>query len=115
MIIGVSITQNERQLYSLPARSGGLGIPIFCEKAENDFDNSVYITAPLETLIVTQDETLSNNEIVSQRIAIIKQNISNQLSEKVNRTESELLPDMKRAFSQTKEKVASTWLTVIAI
>ena len=79
---GESITENERQLCSLPARSGGLGIPVFFEKAENVFDNSVYITAPLVALIVTIEETLPNNEIVSERITTIKQNNSNQLSEK---------------------------------
>ena len=31
-IIGGPITENERQLYSLPARSGGLGIPVFLKK-----------------------------------------------------------------------------------
>ena len=83
-IIGESITQKEKQLYSLPATSGGLGISIFSEKAENDFDNSVYITASIIALKVTQEETLPNNEIVSERIATIKQNNSNHLTEKVN-------------------------------
>ena len=32
-IIEESITENERQLYSLPARSGGLGIPVFLRKS----------------------------------------------------------------------------------
>ena len=94
-IIRESITDNKRQLYSLPARSRGVGIPVFSEKAENDFDNSVYITA------TKQDETLPNNKIVSKQIAKIKQNNSNLLSEKVNRTESELLADMKRTTLQT--------------
>ena len=91
LIIGKSINENERQLYSLPARSGGLGISVFSEKVKNDFGNSVYITAPLVALIVTQEETLPNNAIVSKQIATIKRNNSNQLSEKVNRIECEQL------------------------
>ena len=91
LIIGKSITENERQLYSLPARSGGLDISVFSEKVKNDFGNSVYITAPLVALIVTQEETLPNNAIVSKQIATIKRNNSNQLSEKVNRIECEQL------------------------
>ena len=35
----------------------------------------------------------------------VKQNNSNQLSEKANRIESKFLPDMKRAVMQIKEKV----------
>ena len=31
-VIGESITENERNLYSLPTRLGGLGIPIYTEK-----------------------------------------------------------------------------------
>ena len=51
-IIGESITDKEKELYSLPTRLGGLGIPSFVEKAENDFENSLHITAPLVALIV---------------------------------------------------------------
>ena len=40
-ITGESINDNEKQYYSLPGRSGGVGIPVFSEKAENDFDNSL--------------------------------------------------------------------------
>ena len=51
-IIGESITDKEKELYCLPTRLGGLGIPSFVEKAENDFENSLHITAPLVALIV---------------------------------------------------------------
>ena len=97
-ITGESITENERQFYSLPARSGGLGISVFSEKTENDFDNSVYIAASLVALIVTQEKTMPNSKMVSERIATIKRNNSNQLNEKVNRVKCKLLPDMKRAM-----------------
>ena len=49
-IIGESVTE----LYSLPARSGSLDISVFSKKAENDFDNSVYITVCLVAVTVTQ-------------------------------------------------------------
>ena len=73
LIFEESVAENERQLYSFPARSRGLGIPVFSEKAENDFDNSLCITAPLVALIIiTQDETLPKNKIVIERIETIK-------------------------------------------
>ena len=56
---------------------------------------------------MTQKETFPNKEILNQRIGTTKRNNSNQLSE------SELLPDMKGTVLQTKEKGASSWLTVI--
>ena len=46
-----------------------------------------------------------NNEIVSEQMLTIKRSNSNQLSKKVNGIESKLLPDMKRAVMQIKEKV----------
>ena len=96
LVIGESIAENEIQLYSFSARSRGLGIPIFSrKKAVNDFDNFVYVTVPLVALIVTQDEKLPKNKIVIEQIEAIKRNNLNQLSEKINRNESELLPDMK--------------------
>ena len=49
--------------------------------------------------------------MVSERIATIKRNNSNQLSVKVNRIE--LLLDMKLAVLQIKEKGASSWLMII--
>ena len=52
-ITGESITDKEKELYSLPTRLGGLRIPSSTEKTENDFENSLHITAPLVTLIVT--------------------------------------------------------------
>ena len=75
--------------------------PFFRKKAENDFDNSAYITVPLVALIVTlpnvslPNEALPKNKIVIEQIEAIKWNNLNQLSEKINRNESELLPDMK--------------------
>ena len=42
-IIRVSIGDKEKELYSLQTRLGGLGIPLFREKAKNDFENSLVV------------------------------------------------------------------------
>ena len=49
----------KKELYSFPARSGGLGIPLFSEKTCNEIENSLTITAPLVALI-TQGTSLPN-------------------------------------------------------
>ena len=41
------VTDNERSLFQLPVRLGGLGIPIVSEIAWEHFDSSKKITAPL--------------------------------------------------------------------
>ena len=61
--------QEDQEIYAFP---------FLPKKPKIIFNNSVYITAPLVALIVTQEETLPINEILSQRIATIKRNNSNQ-------------------------------------
>ena len=65
----------------------------------------MYNIAPLVALIVTQEETLPNSEIIIEQVSTVKQNNSNQLRKKVNGIDSELLPSMKRVVLKTKEKV----------
>ena len=83
-IIGESITNKEKELYSLPTRLGGLGIPFFAEKAEIDFENSLHITALLVSLMVIQEELLPNDCNVKQQIKLAKQNKEKLLIEKGN-------------------------------
>ena len=45
-IIGEIISGKERELYSLPVRSGGLGIPLFSDMTCNELENSFTTTAP---------------------------------------------------------------------
>ena len=43
LIIRASIADKEKELYSLPTRLGGLGIPLFGEKVKNDLKNSLLV------------------------------------------------------------------------
>ena len=52
------MTATERELFSLPIRLGGLNIPIFAEKASNDYEISKTLTAPLAAIIATQGKDL---------------------------------------------------------
>ena len=92
-----------------------MGVSSFTEKAENDFENSFHITAPLVALIVTQEESLPDDCNIKQRIISTKQNKEKLLVQKVNKIESELEPDMRRTVLQAKEKDLSSWLTVIPL
>ena len=82
-----------------------MGIPSFAEKAENDFENSLHITAPLVALIVTQEESLPDDCNVKQRINSTKQNKEKLLIKKGNKIDSELEPAMRRAVCKPKKKV----------
>ena len=58
ILLDSSITATERELFSLPIRLGGLNIPIFAEKASNDYEISKTLTAPLAAIIATQGKEL---------------------------------------------------------
>ena len=47
--------KKERELYTLPVQSGGLGIPLFREKTCNELENLFTITALLVAYIINQD------------------------------------------------------------
>ena len=97
----------KKELYSFPARSGGLGIPLFSEKTCNEIENSLTITAPLVALI-TQGTSLPNAAEIKEATKIIAQRKTEQLINKLSKIEANLDPDIKRAVTEAKEKGASS-------
>ena len=81
-IIGEIIFEKERELYSLPIRSGGLGFPVFSEKTCNELENSLTITAPLVALIITQGISLPNSAEIKEATKIITQRKTEQPTNK---------------------------------
>ena len=53
VLLNSIVAEVDRQLYSLPLRHGGLGIPILSEIAESQFEASQAITLPLVTIMIT--------------------------------------------------------------
>ena len=58
------VTDNERSLFQLPVRLGGLGMPILCEVASEHFESSNKITAPLATIMILQGDALPDDSYV---------------------------------------------------
>ena len=46
------ITEQDRKNYSIPGRFGGLGIPLLLEIAEQQYEASTTITAPLVSIMI---------------------------------------------------------------
>ena len=57
------ISEVERKLLSLPVSSGGMGIDMVSENAEEEYQRSRTITAPLAAIIALQGDTLPDPEI----------------------------------------------------
>merc|ERR1712194_925739 len=64
----------ERELFSLPARYGGLGIANPCVQSDRQMENSERLTAPLLTLILAQERCFDTKDM--------KKIHKNQLAEK---------------------------------
>jgi len=61
----LSISDSERKLFALPARDGGLTIPVLSEISEDEFQTSMRMTAPLATLMVLQSSDMPNPDDIS--------------------------------------------------
>ena len=56
---GAQCNELERSLMSLPTKLGGLGIPIFSEISNLEYQNSVKITSTLKKCIINQERQIS--------------------------------------------------------
>ena len=56
------VTDNERSLFQLPVRLGGLGMPIVSEVPSEHFGSSKKITVSLVTIILLQGDTLPDDD-----------------------------------------------------
>ena len=64
-LLNSTVPEVDRQLYSLPLRHSGLGIPILSEIAESQFEASQAITLPLVTIMITQGHIPPNKTEVN--------------------------------------------------
>ena len=60
------ITDQDRELYSLPAKHGGLGIPILSEISEIHYQHSKSISAPLASVIIMQGSQIPDSKIINE-------------------------------------------------
>ena len=65
-LLGETISDSDRELFKLPIRDGGLGIPILTQKAVNDSKSFIDISAPLVEVIVSQGTEIPSKETIKQ-------------------------------------------------
>jgi hypothetical protein len=110
------VSSIERELMSLPARFGGLGIFNPTDTCDTSHNNSVRVTEPLVNLIMSQntvfDPTLLQNEVSELRKEVDK------ATEKAHKEKLESVKSRAPALLQASikialEKGASSWVTAI--
>ena len=109
------VTDNERSLFQLPVRLGGLGIPILSEIAREHFESSKKITAPLVTIMILQGDTLPDDIYVKTLKLEEKMKREEKLKTKAAAIEQFLSPAELRAVSDAKDSGASNWLCAVPL
>ena len=114
-LFGSNISPNEREIFSLPIKEGGLGLRIPSKNAAQSYIASRKITAPLTEKIKSQDAYLPTKEEVktsrAEAMSTMKVVAGNQTKEFIaNQT-----IQMARNLEQLSEPGASSWLGAIPL
>jgi len=72
---GIAINQEKRKLLTLPTKLGGLGIPVFSEIPDTEYENSKIITENLCRIIVNQVRQCNRDPGINLKKTRIKKNI----------------------------------------
>ena len=109
------ISKQQRELYALPIKNGGLGFENLTEKVSREYEASRVVNAPLVSIMMLQGNTLPNNE--DRKSIISEQNRSKMavLNRKIEQVENSLPTETLRIIEQTKQPGASNWLSVLPL
>ena len=114
-LLNAIVTDADRDLYSLPIRHGGLGIPVLSEIAQSQYESSKRITLPLVTIMITQGNELPNkNEVLEIKQRIRKEN-DTKITERTLKVEQNQTPHTLKALHDAKMPGASSWLSVLPL
>ena len=110
------VNDRERDMLSLPARLGGLGIGKPTEECLIAHTNSVYICAPLVRLIKRQEYDLDPSEL-SREVKSLRLDIDNETDTRLKAKLDVILDnapaELKKAVQAASEKGASSWVTAV--
>ena len=112
---GIHCSDIERKLLSLPSKLGGLGIPIFVEISNEEYEYSLMLSKDLSTRIMKQEIQLSSETDVQN----IKRKIKNQKQKKhqakLENIRSYLTEEQIRLNNLNQEHGSSSWLTTLPL
>ena len=87
---GINCSDTERRLMSLPPRFGGLGIPIFSESAQKEYEFSIMLSKDLTTNIINQQpQFAANTKKIKRKIKLTKMQHHNEELQKLRSTLSD--------------------------
>ena len=107
----------ERELFSLPARLGGIAISNPSNTAELEFNSSIQVTIALKEAILQQEFHYTSETLTEQTKARSEvQKLRRDKAEQASLVLKDLLPrSLKFSMELAQEKGASSWLTSLPI
>ena len=116
IIEGHVLSSDDRKLLSLPVRLGGMGIPIFTDICQREYNNSVKATQLIRPRIVSQDQLFILNREAEKKIDA-------EIKKERNDINAAILEDLTERMSSeqlrgneiAQMKGASAWLTALPL
>ena len=105
-LVGNDLNNEERALFSLPTRDGGMGIPILTEAAPTEFISSTTVNAPLAAIIALQETELPDENVVRDVVQEDRRRRAADSKNKTERINNALSASTLRAVTQ-----APNWLS----
>lgn len=112
-----NISDDERRLFALPTRLGGLGIDILPDIANRLHQSSRRITEPLQRNILGAESNESGE--IEEKMADLQRSTKEEnrraVNEEADEISSHLSHTTRRGMELAQEKGASSWLTTLPI
>jgi len=111
-----AISDDDRHLFSLPAKMGGLGLPIYAETSTIEYNNSRRITENLSSNIVSQEREYVIDEEAEKAKARAQKKEKEDRNEKIlDGLRQKMTPEKVRANDLAQLKGGSMWLTSLPL
>ena len=109
-LFGTGISPNDRDLFAIPIKDGGLGPRIWQKQADDSYTTSKSVTQPLQKQIIEQTIDLPT----ADNVEIAKNTAINAMKEKMKNNTAIIVEQQnnitKRNLEQLAEPGASSWL-----
>ena len=113
---GHVLSADDRKLFALPVRFGGMGIPIFTEICQQEYENSLKATQLLRPKIVAQEQFYVPNRQAEHEIdSEIKKRREENNKLILEELRSKMSAEKLRGNDVAQMKGASSWLTALPL
>lgn len=116
IIEGHVLSSDDRKLLSLPVRLGGMGIPLFSEICQKEYEYSLKVTQLIRPRIVAQDHVFIPNQQAEKQIeAEIKKEREQCYATTLEDLRQRMPREKLRGNELAQMKGASAWLTALPL